>query len=132
MIYSLFRKKRKTKKSVSNPPKSDKIGNFSISDDFEEDEKGDVEQKIQKKEIITHERKTLEDDDEDDEEGDDVQNIQEKDIDSARAREIENEIREKGGEINEENLKIEYENYQEKRNGEWGVLRGVGTRGKKK
>ena len=131
MIYSLYRKKRKTKKSESNPPKTDKIGNFSISDDFEEDEKGDVEQKIQKKEIITHERKTLEDDDEDDEEGDDVQNIQEKDIDSARAREIENEIREKGGEINEENLKIEYENYQEKRNGEWGVLRGVGTRGKK-
>ena len=72
MIYSLYRKKRKTKKSESNPPKTDKIGNFSISDDFEEDEKGDVEQKIQKKEIITHERKTLEDDDEDDEEGEDV------------------------------------------------------------
>ena len=55
-------------------------------------------------------------DDDDLDGGDDNQNIQDKDLDSARAREIENEIIDTGGEINEENLKIQENNYKMNRN----------------
>ena len=73
-----------------------------------------MEKKKQKKEFY---EKNILDEDSDDE-GDDEQNIQEKDLDSLREREIENEIVELGGTVNEENLKIQQNKFKKSRNGE--------------
>ena len=124
LVYINYKssKNRKSKKKIkSNPPKLDKMGSFTISDDLENDN-GDYEQKNQKKETqIFEEKKFYEKnilDEDSDEEGDGEQKIQDKDIDSVREREIENQIIELGGTITEENLKIQENIFQKSRNGE--------------
>ena len=123
-------KKSKKKKIKSNPPRLDKIASFTISDDLDDENDnnnniintskeftnnyGDLEKQNQKKEFN---EKNIIDYDPDDE-GDEVQNIQEKDLDSLREREIENEIIELGGTVNEENLKIQKNKFKKSRNGE--------------
>ena len=138
IIYILYKKskpktknkKSKKKKIKSNPPRLDKIASFTISDDLDDENDnnnniintskeftnnyGDLEKQNQKKEFN---EKNIIDYDSDDE-GDDVQNIQEKDLDSLREREIENEIIELGGTVNEENLKIQKNKFKKSRNGE--------------
>ena len=118
-----FKNSKPKKKLKANPPKLGTVESFSISEDLEENnekDKGDFEKKIQKKEFQSfHEKKNFGEniiDDDDLDGGDDNQNIQDKDLDSARAREIENEIIDTGGEINEENLKIQENNYKMNRN----------------
>ena len=133
IIYITYKKrksKKSKKKTKSNPPKLDKIASFTISDDLEEDNDnnnninntskdfsnnyGDLEKQRQKKEFT---EKNILDEDFDDE-GDDEQNIQEKDLDSLREREIQNEIIELGGTVNEENLKIQENKFKKSRNKE--------------
>ena len=118
-----FQNSKPKKKLKANPPKLGRVESFSISEDLEENnekDKGDFEKKIQKKEFQSfNEKKNFGEnivDDDDLDGGDDNQNIQDKDLDSARAREIENEIIDSGGEINEENLKIQENNYKMNRN----------------
>ncbi len=136
LIYILCKRhknKNPKKKIKSNPPKLDKIASFTISDDLDDENendnnninnintskdldinKGDLEKKKQKKEFY---EKNILDEDSDDE-GDNEQNIQEKDLDSLREREIEKEIVELGGTVNEENLKIQQNKFKKSRNGE--------------
>ena len=125
--YKKIRSKKPSKKIKSNPPKMGKIMSFTISDDLDDENdddnnEGDLEKKKQKKEFNVFEEKKNYDenilDDDSEEEGDDLQNIQDKDIDSEREREIENEIKDLGGKITEENLKIEENKFKRSRNRE--------------
>ena len=122
-FYLLFPKlkkmmKKKEKNKESGKPNPPKVENFSITDDFEDDdiypniksEKGDLEKDIQEKD-----KQILYNDVSDDDIGDPEKVIQDKDIDSVREREIENEIINSGGEITEETLTAKINLFREKR-----------------
>jgi hypothetical protein len=110
-------KKEKKKKSKANPPK---IGNFSITDDLEDDrdsiferDKPDLEKEMQEKdkEMFYNDISNLSDEGRDDT----CKDAQDKDIDSVILKEIKNEILNSGVELTEETLMTGINDYKRKR-----------------